>query len=674
MSEADDRPVPDVSVVIPVYNAEDYVGEAIRSVLAQTISPERLELVVVDDGSSDGSGEVVAELARQDPRITVITQENSGTPGGGRNPGIGAARGTFLFFLDSDDLLPEGSLERMVDVAAEQGSDVVLGRLGSTDGRRVPSSMFTRTVMDADVLEDRVFQTLGPTKLIRRELVERLGLRFPTDQTVGEDQPFMAAVYLNAARITILADADYYLTRYRADGTNMTLASRDSASFALVARRLAGVVEAFTEPGARRDALLLRPFRRPLAGALGTRWLAMDRPAQESLAEEIRSDLGPLYTPRLRAALPAEMSAKLDLLMAGDLDGLAVLIAHVVEAGPLRFSWDGEGFRRTVPAEIDSLIPEDLRRVAPPRITGRLEDLAVERCSVSTAVSLTIPGLEGAPDHLGLRLRLRGGEEIRDLETLRSDLSAPSGGFFVRGRADRLPRGVWDLYAVVRFDGSADAPTGLEKEIRIGADRSPAIEPEGASNLDSLPEAEERLLAYFTKGQGNLSIDSGAVLHRKLALARTEGLLLGEDGRILLLVRTSRPPQAGDVYRAELSGHGAARQDLPALRLGDHLLGLRLPVSAGSLGTSVRVTAVLAGIPATLPITGLAHWPEHEAGFGLQEGEDGWVKVLGPDGAAPPPRSTGPVRAMAGRVARRVAGGTAGRARKAAARLRGRRL
>ena len=694
MRDPDARPVPDVSVVIPAYNAEDYVGEAIRSVLAQTIAPERLELIVVDDGSTDGSGAVIAELAREDPRITLITQENSGTPGGGRNPGIGAARGTFLFFLDSDDLLPEGSLERMVDVAIEQGSDVVLGRLGSTDGRRVPSSMFTRTVLDADLLKDRIFQTLGPTKLIRRELVERLGLRFPTDQTVGEDQPFMAAVYLNASRISVLADTDYYLTRYRTDGANMTLASRDSASFAIVAMRVAAVVEQYTEPGPRRDALLLRPFRRPLAGALGTRWLAMERPAQEALAEEIRSAVGHLYTERLRTALPLEMSAKLDLLLAGDLDGLALVIQHVVESKSFPVSWDGEGFRRVVPAEIDGLVSEDLRRTALPKATGRLEDLAVERASVSVAATLTIPGLEGAPDALGLRLRLRGGEDVRDLEILRTDLAAPSGGFLVRGRADRLPRGVWDLYAVLRFvgpdgddgpDGAADPEraAGLTKEIRIGADRSPAIDPDGASNLADDPEAEDRLLAYFTKGQGNLSIDSGAVLHRNLALARGEGLLPGEDGAVLLLVRTSREPQPGDAYSAELSGSGraAAKQDLPPLRLGDRLIGLRLPISASTAGTSVRVSAVLGGIRSTLPITGIAHWPEASAGFGLQEREDGWVEVLGADGGSGPlppassasasAASASAVIASAATASRKAAGCTARRARSAAARLLG---
>lgn len=621
--------VPDVSVIMPVFNAADYVGEAIGSVLSQTISPERLELVIVDDGSTDGSDVVISELTRQDPRVTVLTQQNSGTPGGARNPGIEIARGTFLFFLDADDLLPEGSLERMVGVALEQDSDVVLGRLGSTDGRKVPSSMFVRTVLDADLVEDKVFNTLGPTKLVRRAVVERLQLRFPTDQTVGEDEPFMAAVYLNSARISVLADTDYYLTRYRADGANMTLAARDSASHAKVAMRVAHVVEAYTEPGPRRDALLIRPFGRPLARTVGGRWLSMDQPAREVLGEELRSTLGHLYSDRLRASLPSVAAAKFDLLMAGDLDGLATLIEHLETAGPARTCWDGRGFRRVVPAEIGHLFPEDLREVGVPKVTGKLEDLAVGKETVSVAVSLAIADFDGLPSTLLLRLRKRGADDVRDLESLQTDLSALPGGLYVRSMASQLPRGVWDLFAVLRFDDDED---GLEKEVRIGADRSRTIEPDGASNLAHDPPAEERLLAYFTKGYGNLSIDSGAVLHTKLALARTEGLTLDENGRALLLVRTSREPQPGDEFFADLSGawRHAGRRPLPTRRLGERLIGLRLPLKPGMTGATLTVSSLLGEVPAPLLITGTEFWPERAAGFGLREVRGGGVQVVDP--------------------------------------------
>jgi glycosyltransferase involved in cell wall biosynthesis len=98
-------PIPSVSVIVPMYNTRDYVGATLDSVLAQTF-PD-FEVIVVDDGSTDGCTEIVAEYVARDPRITCIRQNNAGLAAA-RNVGIAAARGTAIAFLDSDDLwLPE---------------------------------------------------------------------------------------------------------------------------------------------------------------------------------------------------------------------------------------------------------------------------------------------------------------------------------------------------------------------------------------------------------------------------------------------------------------------------------------------------------------------------------------------------------------------------------------
>ncbi|HLR43649.1 MAG TPA: glycosyltransferase family 2 protein [Brevibacterium sp.] len=629
---------PEVSVIVPAYNAEDYVGEAVGSVLAQTIAPERVEVIVIDDGSTDGTAAVLADLAAKEPRVRVLTQENSGTPGGARNPGIDVARGTFVFFLDADDLLPEHSLERMVDVAIDEGSDVVLGKLGSTDGRPVPTGMFKRTVLDADLVEDRVFNTLGPTKLIRREIIERLDLHFPTDQTVGEDEPFMAAVYLNARKISVLADEVYYVARYRADGENMTLAQRDSASHAIVALRVAEVIERYTEPGDRRDALLKRPFGRPLARALGTRWLTLRAAEQVRLTTEIRDAVGYLYTPGLRALLPGATAAKLDLLMAGDLDDLATLIEHLGGGDPAAVTWEDGEFRRVLPAEVEALMPKDLRRVAPPAMTARLEALEVEGTGVSVTVSLVLARFQGVPDEVVLRLRKRDTEDEREMHIVHQDLAGGPGKYLVQGHVDALSRGVWDVYAVPRF-GS------WEKALRVGADRARTIAPEGASNLVDAPSAQDRVVAYFTKGYGNLSIDSGSMLHKNAAHAEVVGLSLDENGRALVLVRTSVEPAVGDEYFAQITGtvRYAGRQLLPATRMGDRLIGLRLPLTESMVGAALTLTAVLGGVSTPLPIRGASYWSARAAGFGLESTESGGVEVT-PAPAAPVSPASGPER------------------------------
>ena len=112
-----------VSAIIPLYNAMPYFREAIESVRNQTRAPD--ELIVIDDGSTDGSG----LIAREDPGIIYIRQRNQG-PSSARNTGIKAARGNVIAFLDADDLWPKNKLEIQVQYLVENPSvDIVLGHI-----------------------------------------------------------------------------------------------------------------------------------------------------------------------------------------------------------------------------------------------------------------------------------------------------------------------------------------------------------------------------------------------------------------------------------------------------------------------------------------------------------------------------------------------------------------
>jgi glycosyltransferase involved in cell wall biosynthesis len=99
-----------VSVIIPVYNCQDYIAEAIRSIANQTVRD--VEIVVVDDGSTDSTLAVARREAAQDSRVVVITQPNSGMPGAARNAGIRACRGDFIAFLDADDIYEPDKIEQ----------------------------------------------------------------------------------------------------------------------------------------------------------------------------------------------------------------------------------------------------------------------------------------------------------------------------------------------------------------------------------------------------------------------------------------------------------------------------------------------------------------------------------------------------------------------------------
>lgn len=118
---------PKVSVIVPVYNVEEYLRECIDSILSQTLKD--IEVILVDDGSPDGCAKIIDEYAEKDPRIIAIHQENAG-PGPARNRGMSSASGEFIAFMDPDDLYPSReTLEHLYNAAKTSGCDVAGGRL-----------------------------------------------------------------------------------------------------------------------------------------------------------------------------------------------------------------------------------------------------------------------------------------------------------------------------------------------------------------------------------------------------------------------------------------------------------------------------------------------------------------------------------------------------------------
>nr|WP_239471093.1 glycosyltransferase family 2 protein [Olsenella uli] len=166
---AEPTPLPpatlDISAIVPVYNVEKYVGACLESILGQELDGT-LEVIAVIDGSPDGSEKIVRSLAEKDARLRVVTQENAGLSAA-RNAGIALARGRWLAFVDSDDLLAPGHLAALLARAREGGCDVV-------------GSLWRRISEDGVVgeLGEPVRTHMAPWgRLYRREVWERL--RFP---------------------------------------------------------------------------------------------------------------------------------------------------------------------------------------------------------------------------------------------------------------------------------------------------------------------------------------------------------------------------------------------------------------------------------------------------------------------------------------------------------------
>nr|WP_037618776.1 glycosyltransferase family 2 protein [Streptomyces aureus] len=250
---------PDVTIVIGAYEAMPYLVKCLESVEDQTIGPERIEVIAVDDGSTDGTGEYLEKFAeRAAMSVTVIRQANSGGPSGPRNVGLAKARGRYVFFLDADDYFGPEALERMVAMADEQGTDVVLGKVVGVN-RTAPKTMWGKTLTRTDVFSSNIKFTLSAQKLFRRELLTRHGMVFDEGLKTGEDALFTMEAYLRADGVSVIADYDCYHLVGRDDGKHVTKSGGYSLRFDS-ARALMNLIAAHVPAGPRRDALMVRPF------------------------------------------------------------------------------------------------------------------------------------------------------------------------------------------------------------------------------------------------------------------------------------------------------------------------------------------------------------------------------------------------------------------------------
>ncbi|MBP0458451.1 glycosyltransferase family 2 protein [Streptomyces montanisoli] len=250
---------PDVTVVVGAYEAMPYLIRCLESVESQTLGPHRIELVAVNDGSTDGTGEYLDEFAARSAVPTrVVHQANSGGPSGPRNVGLSMARGRFVFFLDADDYFTDDALERMVAMADKAGTDVVLGKLAGVN-RKAPNSMFKRTVERADIYNSRVIYTLSAEKLFRRELLIRQGIRFDTSLYTGEDQMFTLQAYLRGNGVSVVADSPCLWIVGRDDGKQVTKSGTYAHRFDS-AVAITDLVAELLPPGAKRDKIMVRPL------------------------------------------------------------------------------------------------------------------------------------------------------------------------------------------------------------------------------------------------------------------------------------------------------------------------------------------------------------------------------------------------------------------------------
>lgn len=208
--------MPKATVVVPVYNVEKYLEKCVDSILAQT-EPD-FELLLVDDGSTDGSGRLCDKLAEKDGRVRVIHQKNQGL-GGARNTGIQQAQGDWLLLVDSDDWIEPEILEKSLEAGLREEADMVVFPFRSVDeeGRELAVFRENIPVGRAFALKERkdilLTAPVAWNKLYRTAFFRETGLAYPS-RVWYEDIRTTPKLMALARRMVFLGDIGYnYLQR-----------------------------------------------------------------------------------------------------------------------------------------------------------------------------------------------------------------------------------------------------------------------------------------------------------------------------------------------------------------------------------------------------------------------------------------------------------------------------
>jgi glycosyltransferase involved in cell wall biosynthesis len=326
--------MPTVSVIVPVFDPGSDIDDLIASLLGQTMPPGELELIFVDDGSTDGTPARLDALAAEHRHVRVQHIPNSGWPGKPRNIGLDLARGDYVFFADNDDYLELDALERLHAMAVQDRADVVIGKVVG-HGKGVPRRLFEHNRHGVPFDDDAFLQLLPPHKLFRRRLLDEHGIRFPEGKRRLEDHPFVLNAYFAAERLSVLADHPIYHWVAREDA-NASSGRFDAEGYFQNVREVLDLVEAHTEPGPWRDRMLAHWYRGKMLARVGGRtWLGRSEEWRRELYEEVRKLALERYGEDVHEHLPFSLRLRSKLLRAGGYEALERLARYERRLQPI---------------------------------------------------------------------------------------------------------------------------------------------------------------------------------------------------------------------------------------------------------------------------------------------------------------------------------------------------
>lgn len=355
--------MPIVSVIIPSYNAADYIAQTLESVLAQTLTD--IEVIVVDDGSTDNTRNIVADFANKDPRLMLVEQANQ-FAGVARNNGMSKARGKYLYFLDADDYIEMAALEELVNAIEQHEADIAIAKSEGFDNTTGDTwtidSALNGVDFDRSIAHDeycaKLFQSFigWPwDKLFRKDFIDRTELKFQPLRTTN-DALFVFCALALADTIVCL---DSVLFHHRTNNKNSLEGSRaKSWNNALCAIRAIG--DRLSE-STRGRACLNSYYRWILNYSLWTieslpsveadAYLTEIEPVIRAIPQNGEFELDP-YESKLRELLDANRAKTISCAIALLRERDSVIyeqmnLAHILEGERSQFeSWRNESEKR----------------------------------------------------------------------------------------------------------------------------------------------------------------------------------------------------------------------------------------------------------------------------------------------------------------------------------------
>lgn len=219
-----------ISVIVPVYNVEGFLENSVKSITEQTF--KNLEIILVDDGSTDNSGLICQKLVEQDSRIKVIHKENGGLSSA-RNAGLDVATGVYVMFIDSDDLYEKNSCEVLYNKIEKTNADFVTANYIhiTYDGQKWEKPLFNFEDFKLEISDYKksffVMNSVVWNKIFRRDFIEEHKLRF-VPKAIAEDAIFSTYCYVHSNNAYYINDIVY---NYRQNKENVSISTNCTKNY-----------------------------------------------------------------------------------------------------------------------------------------------------------------------------------------------------------------------------------------------------------------------------------------------------------------------------------------------------------------------------------------------------------------------------------------------------------